>query len=203
MNSPHDAHWHQLKWLLRYLHSTVDHGITFPASPAIELTSYADADFANVKDKRSVSGIVHTINSSPISWTSARQATVGLSACEAEYLAATCATQQTNWLRRLLHDLHAPPQQPTALHIDNQATIRVALKSVPTKRRKLIDIRHHYLHDHIAKKIITLHHIPSSANPSDLFTKPLGRLRFQELISALNLTKPPSFSSPPRSVPRD
>ncbi|CDF35900.1 unnamed protein product [Chondrus crispus] len=132
MNQPHEAHWNQLKWLLRYLKCAPDHGILFSTSPAQPLLSTCtDADFANAKNRRSTSGIVHTIHAAPISWTSSIQDTVALSICAAEYLAATLATQQTNWLCRLLSDFHATPKKPVKLHIDNQAALRIALQFAP------------------------------------------------------------------------
>ena len=189
MNQPHEAHWSKLKWLLRQLKSAPDHGILFSISPAQPLLStYTDTDSANGKNRRSTSGIVQTIHAAPISWASSIQDTVALSTREAQYLTATLATQQTKWLCRLLSDFYATPKKPVKLHIDNQAALHIALQSAHTKRRKRIDIRHHSLHDHIEKRLITTHHIPSNDNPADLSTKPLGKLRFHQLVTTLSLT---------------
>ena len=174
MNQPHEARWSELKWLLGYLKSAPDPGILFSTSSAQPLLStYTDAYFANSKNRRSTSGIIGTIHAAPISWTSSTQDNVALSTCEAEYLAATLATQQTNWLCRLPSHFHATPMKPVRLHIDNQAALRIALQSAPAQRSKSIDIKHHYLHDHIEEHLITTHHILSNDNPADLLTKPL------------------------------
>lgn len=194
-----------MKWLLRYLKATQNHGIHYKAAsstPTIpRLSTYFDAAYANSLNKKSYTGIVHLIHGSPVSWTSNKQRVVALSTCEAEYLAASMATQQTNWLRRPLWDLNTPEPSPTPLFIDNRAAILVANNTTPTKRRKFIDIRHHHLHGHIERGLIQPQHVPTQDNLADGFTKPLGLQRFTTLSTALNIvTRPQGSSAAPGTV---
>ena len=171
------THKNHLRWLLRYVRGTEQHGILFKANTPNarpSLRTYSDSDCANDHARCSRTGIVHMFHDAPISWNSARQSVVADSTCEAQYLAATAATQQAHWLCRLLVDAHTPENQPTPLLVDNNATILVAQNSAPTKRRKFIDIRHHLIRNHIQRGPVKIQHIPSEDNIADYFTKPLG-----------------------------
>lgn len=103
------------------------------------LASYADADHAADKtDHHSMSGIVHLYNNFPVSWTSKKQSMQALSTCEAEYIAATTAVQETQRIRGMLGDIAVLTQQPTPLHIDNQSAILTAKNRGHSKRRSLL-----------------------------------------------------------------
>ena len=167
MHNPTNTHLHQMKWLHRYLKHTLLHGILFkpqPTRPTHTLQTYSDADYANSPDRKSYTGVVHMYCGAPISWTSSKRSVVALSTCEAEYLAALTAIQQTNWLRRLIPNSLSILTKPTPLHIDNTASIQITNNTAPIKRRELIDIRHHQLHANLSNGTISIHHIPSQSN---------------------------------------
>ncbi|KAI3681140.1 hypothetical protein L6452_35924 [Arctium lappa] len=52
-------------------------------------------------------------------------------------------------------------------------------------RSKHIDIRYHFIRDHISKGDIELHFIPTDLQLADLFTKPLDEARFNFLVGSL------------------
>ena len=195
MNAPTTQHEQALKTLLRYLKGTRTHGLLFtpgdPKKPSKQpLSIYSDADFANAKDRKSVSGNVHYLGSSPISWHSKKQSVVALSTTEAEYISATNATQHTNWLQNLLREIKITPQTPSPHFIDNRYAIIIAENKAPTKRRKYIDIRHNFLQHHIAQERIDLHRIPNCDMTAEILTKPLQRERFETLRKRLQIVPP-------------
>ena len=111
MHNPTITHQQNLKALLRYLKGTRTHGIeykTVNSQTKIGLRSHSDSDYANDPDRKSRTGIIHTLYGDPISWTSSRQPTDATSTCDAEYLAASRAAQQTQWIRRMLADIQQP-----------------------------------------------------------------------------------------------
>ena len=192
---PTKRHWSHLKHLVRYLKGTINTGILYSPSPtkSVSLTTYTDADYAGDKlDCKSTSGAVHLINGSPISWISTKQTMQALSTCESEYIAAALAVQYTQWLRRILAELHALPNTPTLLFMDNQAAISIANNTAPTNKRKFIDLRHHYLREHIQKGNITLQHVPSNKMLADILTKPLKNQTFTNLKNLLHLCSAPA-----------
>lgn len=127
---PTTRHWALLKFLMRYLKGTIYHGILFKPIPpqdqcipmnseksnCIPLSSFSDADFPNdVKDRKSISGGIHTFYGSPIAWHSVKKRIQALSTCEAEYIAATSTAQLAQWLRRLLSHCHLISHGPVPL----------------------------------------------------------------------------------------
>jgi hypothetical protein len=61
------------------------------------------------------------------------------------------------------------------------------IQPVQEKRIKHIDLRHHYIREVIRSKKIELFFIEGAENPADLFTKNLGRVKFQKFREQLGL----------------
>lgn len=100
-----------LRYMLRYLRRTQNQGIMYSLEPhQTPLNTYSDSYFAACSPRHSHEGSVHTSFGSPISWHSKRHKTIILSTCEAKYLAASHALQETLWLQRMLSDLLPIPQ---------------------------------------------------------------------------------------------
>ena len=72
-------------------------------APWIEI--YADADFANRADAKSISGYACVMNGACLAWSSKKQSMVALSTTEAEYITLTHAAKQLTWIRRLLNEI--------------------------------------------------------------------------------------------------
>ena len=85
------------------------------------------------------------------------------------------------WLRGLLAEFIGKVTEPTTLHCDNQATVRLGEEGTSHKRMKHILIRLAFLRDMVAKKVVKLRYIPTTQNLADFFTKSLGRLIFVRL----------------------
>jgi hypothetical protein len=70
---------------------------------------------------------------------------------------------------------------------DNESGVKIANNPVQHSRTKHIDIRHHFLRDHIAKGDIILEGVRSEDQLADIFTKPLDKTRFCMLRNELNI----------------
>ena len=55
------------------------------------------------------------------------------------------------------------------------------------KKKKHIDLRYHYIREVICSKKIELFFLEGAENPADLFTKNLGRIKFQKFREQLGL----------------
>ena len=62
----------------------------------------------------------------PIFWSLKRQTTIAQSSIEAEYIAASKATKEAIWIRRLLEKLYQPEIYPIPMHCNNQGSIALA-----------------------------------------------------------------------------
>eukprot|EP00966_Prymnesium_polylepis_P063374 1470040-Prymnesium_polylepis.1 len=81
------------------------------------MSGMSDSDWAVKHD--STSGSVFKYMSAAISRSSKKQATVALSSCEAEIMAASEASEEAISLRNLLDNLGFGDPEPTRLHVDN------------------------------------------------------------------------------------
>ena len=179
--------------LLRYLRGTSDLCLTFDAISSKRVAlGYADADWGGCLDtRRSTTGYLFRTFGGPVAWKSRRQPTTALSTAEAEYMASADATRQAIWLRLLLDDLGEPQTTMTILN-DNQACIQLSKNPVHHDRSKHIDMRHHFLRDHVNSNTIELLHVPTADNLADLLTKPLGVDKFDDLRHRLGLSRRPN-----------
>mmetsp|Transcript_17711 Transcript_17711/g.23341 ORF Transcript_17711/g.23341 Transcript_17711/m.23341 type:complete len:139 (-) Transcript_17711:467-883(-) len=86
MHKPSNEHWDAVKYILRYLSVSKDHGISLGGTK-LNMTAYADASHATVLvDCHSVLGHIVFLGAGPIIWQSIKSKSVHLSSSEAEAL---------------------------------------------------------------------------------------------------------------------
>ncbi|GKB69999.1 hypothetical protein Tco_0931411 [Tanacetum coccineum] len=77
------------------------------------------------------------------------------------------------------------PQVP--IFCDNTSAIAISNNPVLHSRTKHIDMRYHFIRDHILKGDIESHFISTQYQLADIFTKPLDELTFKRLIVELGM----------------
>ena len=70
---------------------------------------------------------------------------------------------------------------------DNESAIKIAYNPVQHTRTKHIEIRHHFIRDHVALGDIELAYVCTKDQLADIFTKPLDEARFCYLRNELNI----------------
>eukprot|EP00253_Pinus_taeda_P012705 PITA_12705 len=159
MERPKEAHWQATKRILRYVKGTKKFGILYNVSEHSDLVRYTDSDWVgSVDDQKNTSGYVFHMGSGAISWASKKQSIVALSTTEAEYVAATAATCQAVWMRRMLRSLGQEQEKATVIFCDNSSAIALSKNSVFHKRTKHIDTRFHYIRELVSNGEIVLEH---------------------------------------------
>ncbi|GJX78119.1 hypothetical protein Tco_0324930 [Tanacetum coccineum] len=103
---------------------------------------------------------------------------------EAEYVAATGCCANILWMKSQLTDYDIIYEKVPIL-CDNISVIPISNNPVLYLRTKHIDIRYHFIRDHILKGDIELHLIPNQYQLADIFTKPLDEPTFKRLIVEL------------------
>jgi len=96
-------------------------------------------------------GYVFTLAGAPVSWASRRQEAVATATLDAEYMAAADAAKEAVWLRRFTADLRLLHQPSVTLFIDNNSALRLSKNPENHKRAKHIDVRHHFLREHVVQ----------------------------------------------------
>jgi hypothetical protein len=142
-----------------------------------------------VDDRRSTSGQVFFLGSSDVTWASHKQKSVALSSCEAEYMAASTASCQAVWLRRLLAKMVGEEPQKIKLFMDNQSAIPLRKNHVYHDRSKHIDTRYHYIRECVEDGRVDVFHVRTNEQLADILTKSLGRAKFVELRQMLGVIK--------------
>ena len=186
-SNPKESHLNAVKRIFRYLSGTKNLGLWYPKGTHIDLFSYTDADWAGCTiDRKSTSGTCHFLGFALVSWFSKKQNSVALSTAEAEYISAASCCAQVLWMKQTLLDLglsydHVP------IMCDNTSAINLSKNPVLHSRTKHIEIRHHFLRDHVQKGDITLEFISTNNQIADILTKPLALERFASLRRGLGL----------------
>lgn len=173
-----------MKHLLRYVAGTLDLGVFYRRgrSDGHQLIGYSDSDYAgDIDDRKSTSGMLYCLGSSPITWNSGKQKVVALSSCEAEYIAAAYDACQGVWLARLLKDLVGGKPGAPILWVDNKFAIDLAKNPVHHERSKHIETKYHYIRKSAEDGKISLEQIPTGDQLADIMTNSLARVKFQEL----------------------
>jgi hypothetical protein len=70
---------------------------------------------------------------------------------------------------------------------DNESAIKIAYNPVQHSRTKHIEIRYHFIRDHVARGDIELGYVGTKEQLADIFTKPLDEARFCYLRNELNI----------------
>ena len=160
----------------------------------VELTCYSDSDWdGDIDDKKSTSGYAFNIGSRVMSWSSKKQPTVSLSTTKVEYKTLCNATCEAIWLRRILEDVGKKQIKTTILKCDNQSSIKLAHNPIYHARTKHIEIQHHFVREKIQSKEIDLIYCNTTDNVADIFTKPLGKMNFEECRKQLVVIENPFF----------
>jgi hypothetical protein len=73
---------------------------------------------------------------------------------------------------------------------DNTSVIFVAKNPVLHKRMKYLEVRHHYLRDHVKKRDIKMRYIDTERQLADIFIKPLDTSRFAALQGEIGVCHP-------------
>ena len=97
--TPRTSHTMALEHTLSYLKGTSGQGILLNASGPLILKAFSDSDWASCSfSRRSVTGYMVMLGTSPISWKSKKQPTVSKSSAEAEYCVISQAASAVTWL---------------------------------------------------------------------------------------------------------
>ena len=112
---------------------------------------------------------------------------MALSTAKVEYIAMDACCAQILYMKQTLLD-YGVVLEKVPLLCDNESTVKLANNPVQHSCTKHIDIRHHFLRDHVAKNDISLEGVRTDDQLEDIFTKPLDEATFCWLRSSMCLT---------------
>jgi hypothetical protein len=174
-----------LIWLAKYLYNTrADNLALGGGSENPTVTNFCDSDWGGcINTRYSRSGHITFCGNGPVVWYSRRQTNVAQSSAEAEFIAKAPCCQNSNYVRRIINCAGIPRVKfrlASGLWSDNQSSIAIASNPVFHQRTKHIAIKYQYVNECVANGSIVIQYIKSRDNVADMFTKPIGRLIFQD-----------------------
>jgi hypothetical protein len=120
---------------------------------------------------RSVTGILHLINGTPIDWYSKKQATVETATYGSKFVAARTCVEQIIDLCHTLQYLGVPVIRMSQIFKDNKTVVNSATKIHAKLHKRHTALLFHCVREAIAAGFIGFHHIPGSRNPADVLSK--------------------------------
>ncbi|GJV06249.1 hypothetical protein Tco_1343905 [Tanacetum coccineum] len=181
--NPKESHLIAVKRIFRYLKGTPSLGLWYPKCSGFDLKGYSDSDYAGCNmDRKSTSGACQLLGGKLVCWSAKKQQSVAMSSAKAEYVAAAGCCANILWMKSQLTDYDIIYEK-VPIFCDNTSAIAISNNPVLHSRTKHIDIRYHFIRDHILKGDIELHFIPTQYQLADIFTKPLDETTFKRFVN--------------------
>ena len=174
--------------IFRYLAGTVHYALVF--KKPIKLTgivAYSDASYANdTSTYKGTSGSLITVDGNVICVRSKRQKCVALSSTEAEYYAMGSTVCEALWIQLWRKEVTGVNQIITVL-CDNQSAMKLASHDTIHQRSKHINIRYHFIRDHIAQGSVQIEWVSTNYMLADILTKAMVTPQFKTLVNKILL----------------
>ena len=146
-----------------------------PLGKRVTMTTYVDTNlYHDMLTGRSVSGILHLVNKTPIHWYAKKQGTVETATYGSEFVAARIATEQIIDLRLTLQYLGAPINDTSYMFGDNQSVVNSSTKPHSKLHKRHTALSFHRVREAIASKLLHFTFIPGESNPADILSKHWG-----------------------------
>ncbi|GJW94577.1 retrovirus-related pol polyprotein from transposon TNT 1-94 [Tanacetum coccineum] len=179
---PTVKHLKEVKRIFRYLRQSYNMGLWYPKDSGFELIAYSDADHAGCKDDcKSTSGGLQFLGEKLVSWSSKKQDCTAMSTAEAEYVSLSACCAQVIWMRTQLLD-YGYKYNRIPMYCDSKSAIAISCNPVQHSKTKHIDIRYHFIKEHVEKGTVELYFVGTEYQLADLFTKALPKERFEYLV---------------------
>ena len=143
-----------------------------PKGKSVVTTSFQDANLHHdLLNGRSVTGILHLLNKTPIDWFSKLQPTTTCATYGSESISARTCVDQIVDLRLTLMCLGVPIKGPSFMFGDNEAVVTNGTIPHSKLSKRWHMLPYHRVRGAIAAGYIRHHHIDGKLNPADILTK--------------------------------
>ncbi|GKC09972.1 retrovirus-related pol polyprotein from transposon TNT 1-94 [Tanacetum coccineum] len=184
---PTEKHLKEVKRIFRYLRQSINMCLWYLKDSEFELIAYADADHAGCNDDcKSTSGGIQFLGDKLVSWSSKKQDCTAMSFAEAEYVSLFACCAQVIWMRTQLMD-YGFHYHKIPIYCDSKSAIAISCNPVQHSRTKHINIRYHFIKEHVEKGTIELYFVGTEYQLADLFTKSLSKERFEFLVHKIGM----------------
>jgi hypothetical protein len=157
-----------------------------PLGKKVVCTSYVDANlYHDFLTGRSVTGVMHFFNQTPVDWYSKKQSTVETATYGSEFVAARTATEQIIANRQSLRYLGVEVMGPTFLFGDNRSVVDSATCPQSKLNKRHVALSYHRVREAIAAGLLRFEWIDGEENPADILSKHWGYQQVGSLLQAI------------------
>ena len=152
-----------------------------------KIVAYVDSDHAGDSiTRRSRTGFIVYVNSSPIYWTSKKQTSIETSSFGSEFIAMKVCCEYLRGLRYKLRMMGIPCEFPSYVFGDNQSVLANSSKPFSMLRKKSASIAYHFVREGVANDEWRVTYVNTHDNVADILTKPLPsgvkRVKFVQML---------------------
>jgi hypothetical protein len=156
-----------------------------PLGKPVLTTTYVDANLYHcMLTGKSVSGILHLFNKTPVDWYAKKQGSPETATYGSEYVAARTATEQIIDNRLTLRYLGVPIRE-SIMFGDNESVVNSSNVPAGKLHKRHIALSWHRVRETIAAKTLRFVHIPGAINPADMLSKHWGYQQTWPQLQAL------------------
>jgi hypothetical protein len=138
----------------------------------VTLSHYFDANlYHDMVTGRSVTGILHFLNQTPVDWYSKKQATVETATFGSEFVAARTTIDQIVDLRLTLRYLGVPIRDKSYVFGDNKTVIDSSSTPHAKLNKRHNALSFHRVREAVASKFVSIFHLRGEHNPADILSK--------------------------------
>ena len=123
---------------------------------------------------KSVTGILHLLNQTPIDWYCKKQATVETATYGAEFVAARTCVEQIVDLRTTLRYMGVPVAHKSYMFGDNESVVKSSTIPESKLHKRHNALSYHKVREAISAGYILFTHLIGSRNPADILSKHWG-----------------------------
>jgi hypothetical protein len=161
-------------------------GAPEPLGKHVTLTHYVDANLMHdIAMGRSVTGILHLVNKTPIEWYSKKQATVETATYGSEFVAARVCVEQIIDLRSTLRFLGVPIREKSCMFGDNKSVVDSSMQLNPMLHKRHTMLSFHHVREAVASGILGFIFLPGEDNPAYILRKHWGYTQGKERLKSL------------------
>jgi hypothetical protein len=190
MQKPVEYDLKAAKRILQYLqHYRLD--LVLGQDPSQNLHVYTNAAYQDHADGKSTKGFIIYYAGSPIAWSSKKQTFVTNSTLTAELVAFDKAMKEALYVKKLAVSMGLQVNEAIPVHTNSNNAVELLRRpnyASPSSVR-WIESRYFFVKDVLQKKQIEFHHVNSSENPADGFTKPFDKAEHDNYVAKLNMAR--------------
>ncbi|GJV91583.1 hypothetical protein Tco_1539396 [Tanacetum coccineum] len=162
-------------------------GIWYPKDSGFELTAYSDVNHTRCLDTcKSTSRGTQLLGDKLVSWSSKKQDCTIVSTAEAEYVSLHMCGAQVILMRTQLMN-YGFSFDKIPMYCDSKIEIAISCNLVQHSHTKHINIRYHFIKEHVEKGIVELYFVKTNYHLADIFIKALSKERFEFLFRRLGM----------------